>query len=69
MTLLYDKDDHDVRRIKTHLQVSMGDSRLSNISFIAGEHAKSDKLLENPDPIVAKLANLHARRRLIDLLL
>ena len=56
-----------MRRIKTHLRASMGDSRLSNLSLIAVEHEKSDKLLEIPDPVIDKFANLHARR--IDLLL
>jgi hAT family C-terminal dimerisation region len=39
-----------MRRIKTHLRASMGDGPLSNLSLIAVEHEKIDKLLENRDP-------------------
>jgi hAT family C-terminal dimerisation region len=45
-----DRSFSTMRRIKTLLRASMGDSRLSNLSLIAIEHEKSDKLLENPDP-------------------
>jgi len=57
-----------MRRIKSYIRSSMGDSRLSNLALMAVEREISNELLRNTDRVIDAFACSPGHRRL-DLLL
>lgn len=51
-----------MRRIKTYLRSTMGEDRLSALAILSIEKQLSGQLLQNPDEMVSKFANMKERR-------